>query len=145
MKAEINILLAILGAGSSTATAQNIPSHEQTALAINPVTVNVVTHLLNSGAMYASADASQLRIRADVLEDDVYDAIASSNRVQVDTPSGDFVVNENFATALAKSNVLTGRFERTAQDYLLMKSLKENASEDLKVELASFRTNPFVK
>lgn len=43
MKAEINILLAILGAGSSTAIAQNIPSHEQTALTINPVTVNVVT------------------------------------------------------------------------------------------------------
>lgn len=143
MKRETSVILAALGVSPAVASAQEIVQVEHRIEVLNPSTVLIVQRLLQSGAMYASQDATQLRIKASVLNDEMYAGIASSEQVNIDGASGDFVVDSAFASALAKSTLLNESMPQTVQDYLLLESLKKKSSSDLKIELANFRSNPF--
>lgn len=143
MKRETTVILAALGAIPAQAMAENGTAEVQQAFALNPRTVSVVQGLIQKEALYANADATELRIRSDVLDDEVLAAIEQSGRAQVDEQSGDFVVSQSFASALAKSRVLHQGMPKTVEDYLLLLKLEGDQESDLRVERASFRSTPF--
>lgn len=143
MKRETTVILAALGAIPAQAMAENGTAEVQQAFALNPRTVSVVQGLIQKEALYANADATELRIRSDVLDNEVLAAIEQSGRAQVDEQSGDFVVSQSFASALAKSRVLHQGMPKTVEDYLLLLKLEGDQESDLRVERASFRSTPF--
>lgn len=143
MKRETTVILAALGAIPAQAMAENGTAEVQQAFALNPRTVSVVQGLIEKEALYANADATELRIRSDVLDNEVLAAIEQSGRAQVDEQSGDFVVSQSFASALAKSRVLHQGMPKTVEDYLLLLKLEGDQESDLRVERASFRSTPF--
>lgn len=143
MKRETTVILAALGAIPAQAMAENGTAEVQQVFALNPRTVSVVQGLIQKEALYANADATELRIRSDVLDNEVLAAIEQSGRAQVDEQSGDFVVSQSFASALAKSRVLHQGMPKTVEDYLLLLKLEGDQESDLRVERASFRSTPF--
>lgn len=143
MKRETTVILAALGAIPAQAMAENGTAEVQQAFALNPRTVSVVQGLIQKEALYANADATELRIRSNVLDNEMLAAIQQSGRAQVDEQSGDFVVSQSFASALAKSRVLHQGMPKTVEDYLLLLKLEGDQESDLRVERASFRSTPF--
>ena len=114
---------------------QNFVVHERTAA--------IVRSLIDSNALYASADATQLLIRKSALSPDLIAGIESSNEATVDPASGDFVVKPEFATALYKAGALGNMQTQTVRDFMMLQGLQRDASSKVPAELAQFSHAPF--
>lgn len=143
MKANLTILLAAAGVSPLASASTSIAVVDQQGTSINAQTAEIVRELIGIGAIYANADATKLMIKSQCLSAEVYEKIRDSSRANIDLSSGDFVIDENFAAALAKSSTLNEEMPQTVQDYLLLLKLKQQSDETLKNETLAFRANPF--
>jgi hypothetical protein len=143
VRRETTVILAALGVIPVYANAENGTAQVEQAFAMNPRTISIVQALIERNALYANAEGTELRIRASVLENGVLDGIMASGKVKADEESGDFIVNQTFASALAKSRVLHENMPKTVADYLLLQKLEGEQESDLQIEQASFHSAPF--
>lgn len=143
MKKETTVILAALGAVPMTALAQEPMVQTQEALALNDRTIEIVQDLIARDALYANAEGTQLRIRSSALDAETIAGLSSSQQVQLDQDSGDYVLDAKFAAALAGSRILYGRSPKTVADVMLMLKLEKDLKSGMQQELAAFRSAPF--
>ena len=144
MKREMTVILAALGAIPIPALAQEGTAQVQEAFALNPRTIAIVQSLIERDALYANAEATELRIRTSALDSDTLAALASSGQVKADETTGDFVVDAKFAAALSGSRILhNSKMPKTVSDFLLLQKLESELKSGTRAELADFRSAPF--
>lgn len=143
MKIETTVILAALGAVPMTALAQEPIAQTQEAFALNERTIGIVQDLMARDALYANAEGTQLRIRSSALNAETVEGLASSQQVQIDELSGDYIMNQDFAAALAGSRILHSKAPKTVADVILLMKLEKDLKSGMQVELASFHSAPF--
>jgi hypothetical protein len=144
VKRESMVILAALGVIPVQALAQEGTAQMQEAVALNPRTIAIVQSLIEGDALYANAEATELRIRNSALGSDMKTALASSGQVKADENTGDFVVNSKFAAALSGSRILhNSTMPKTISDFLLLQKLENDLKTGTREELAAFRSAPF--
>jgi hypothetical protein len=72
------------------------------------------------------------------------DAIVASGRVQLDTRTGDLIVNDQFASAIAGARVLNESLAGSVKELLLLMNLEKNAKTVTHEEMLEFAGNPFM-
>ncbi|MGE0525983.1 MAG: hypothetical protein AB7G93_13205 [Bdellovibrionales bacterium] len=147
MKRESKVILAVLGIIPLQAVAHNQhdrPVNVQEALALNEGTVSAVQALLASGALYASDDGTRLMIDSKVVGPELHSRLENSRQVRKDNETGDYVVDSKFASALSGSRILNQKMASSVSEVLLLMKLERELKDVPRVELAGFRTNPFM-
>ena len=144
MKRETTVILMALGAiPGHAALAQDGTAQTQEAVALNERTISIVQDLLAKNALYASADGTELRIRASAVDDETLAGLSSSEQVEIDPATGDYIVDPAFAAALAGSRILHQNMTKSVSDVLLLLNLEGKLQHGMQPELASFRSSPF--